>query len=238
MGAFIAAATGFPTVVFTAALVVVVLYWLLVALGAADAHGHAHAHAHVHIHVRGHGHGHGHANGRGQANDRGQVNGRGPAGSQWLGGVPVTLAFSLFVAVGWLISFCANALFVPSGPAGLLVGAIVLIATAYASWSATKLLVRPLHPLFPDEQGPSRLDFVGLTCTIRTGRVDAGFGQAEVRAADGSAATVQVRQTGNDALASGSTGLLYAYDEPGEFFWVAPYDSALDPRTGPGGNPG
>lgn len=49
---------------------------------------------------------------------------------------------------------------------------------------------------------------------------------------------VQVRQTGGGSgegvLASGSTGLLYAYDETGEFFWVAPYDSALDPRTGPG----
>ncbi|MFE2419717.1 hypothetical protein [Streptomyces hokutonensis] len=204
MGAFIAAATGFPAVVFTAALAVVVLYWLLVALGAADAHGHGHAHGHFHV------------------------------GGRWLGGVPVTLAFSLFVAVGWLISFCASVLLVPSGPAGVLVGAVVLIVTVYVSWQATKLLVRPLHRLFPDEHGPSRLDFVGLTCTIRTGRVDAGFGQAEVRAADGSAATVQVRQTGNEALAGGSTGLLYAYDETGEFFWVAPYDSALDPRTGPG----
>ena len=220
MGAFIAAATGFPTVVFTAALVVVVLYWLLVALGAADAHGHGHAH----VHIRGHAH----------VNARGHDGGRGHGYGRWLGGVPVTLAFSLFVAVGWLISFCGSVLLVPSGPAGVLVGAGVLIGAGYASWQATKLLVRPLHRLFPDEHGPSRLDFVGLTCTIRTGRVDAGFGQAEVRAADGSAATVQVRQTGNDALASGSTGLLYAYDEPGEFFWVAPYDSALDPRTGPG----
>ncbi|WP_405991821.1 hypothetical protein [Streptomyces sp. NBC_00986] len=206
MGAFFAAATGFPTVVFTAALTVVVLFWLLVALGAADARGHAH----VHLNSRAHGDGWG------------------------LGGVPVTLAFSLFTAVGWLISYCANVLFVPSGPVGVLVGAVVLTVTVYVSWRATKLLVRPLHRLFPDEHGPSRLDFVGLTCTIRTGRVDAGFGQAEVRSADGSAAVVQVRQTGNDALAGGSTGLLYAYDETGEFFWVAPYDSALDPRTGPG----
>ncbi|WP_405973231.1 hypothetical protein OG496_30810 [Streptomyces sp. NBC_00988] len=210
MGAFFAAATGFPTVVFTAALTVVVLFWLLVALGAADAHGHAHAH----LNSRAHGDGWG------------------------LGGVPVTLAFSLFTAVGWLISYCASVLLVPSGPVGVLVGAVVLTGTVYVSWQATKLFVRPLHRLFPDEHGPSRLDFVGLTCTIRTGRVDAGFGQAEVRSADGSAAVVQVRQTGDDSgegvLASGSTGLLYAYDETGEFFWVAPYDSALDPRTGPG----
>ena len=59
--------------------------------------------------------------------------------------------------------------------------------------------------------------------------MDGGFGQAEVRPADGSSALVQVRQSGDDTLGSGSTGLLYAYDEPGEFFWVAPYDSALDP---------
>ena len=209
MGAFIAAATGFPAIVFTAALVVVVLYWLLVALGAADAHGHGHVHTRTHVHSRAH------------------------SAGRWLGGVPVTLAFSLFVAVGWLISFCASVLFVPSGRAGVLVGVVVLIGTVYVSWQATKLFVRPLHRLFPDEHGPSRLDFVGLTCTIRTGRVDAGFGQAEVRAADGSAAVVQVRQTGNDALAGGSTGLLYAYDDTGEFFWVAPYDSALDPRIGP-----
>ena len=212
MGAFFAAAIGFPAVVFSAALLVVVLYWLLVALGAADAHGHGHLHAHVH--------------------SRAHFAGR------WLGGVPVTFAFSLFVAVGWLISYCASVLLVPSGPAGVLVGVVVLIGTVYVSWQATKLFVRPLHRLFPDEHGPSRLDFVGLTCTIRTGRVDAGFGQAEVRAADGSTAVVQVRQPDGDlaqgVLGSGSTGLLYAYDETGEFFWVAPYDSALDPRTGPG----
>lgn len=165
MGAFLAAATGFPTVVFTAALVVVVLFWLLVALGAADAHGHAH----MHLNSRAHGDGWG------------------------LGGVPVTLVFSLFVSVGWLISYCASVLLVPSGPVGILVGAAVLIGTVYVSWRATKLFVRPLHRLFPDEPGPSRLDFVGLTCTIRTGRVDAAFGQAEVRATDGSAAVVQVR---------------------------------------------
>ncbi|MEV5534408.1 hypothetical protein [Streptomyces prunicolor] len=210
MGAFLAAAIGFPTVVFTAALTVVVLFWLLVALGAADAHGHAHAHLNSRAHSDGWG----------------------------LGGVPVTLALSLFVAVGWLVSYCASVLLVPSGPVGILVGAVVLIGTVYVSWQATKLFVRPLHRLFPDEHGPSRLDFVGLTCTIRTGRVDAGFGQAEVRSADGSAAVVQVRQPDGDlaqgALGSGSTGLLYAYDETGEFFWVAPYDSALDPRTGPG----
>ncbi|MCY0955349.1 hypothetical protein OTB16_39185, partial [Streptomyces sp. H27-S2] len=59
---------------------------------------------------------------------------------------------------------------------------------------------------------------------------DAEFGQAEVAAGDGSTAVVQVRQLGSDPLMLGSTALLYAYDEAGEFFWVAPFDAALDPR--------
>ncbi|MGW0395072.1 hypothetical protein ACWDYJ_30200 [Streptomyces sp. NPDC003042] len=53
-----------------------------------------------------------------------------------------------------------------------------------------RLLARSAAKLFPDEPGPSRLDFVGLTCVIRMGRVDAGFGQAEVTAVDGSSALV------------------------------------------------
>ncbi|MGH1554761.1 hypothetical protein ACRAWF_31065 [Streptomyces sp. L7] len=65
--------------------------------------------------------------------------------------------------------------------------------------------------------------------------MDADFGQAEVRAADGSAATVQVRQTGNDALAGGSTGLLYAYDEaPASSSGSRPTTSRWTQRTGPG----
>lgn len=210
MGAFVAAATGFPTILFTAALVVVVLFWLLVALGAADAHGFG-VHAHVHAH--------GHADGWG------------------LGGVPVTIPFSLLTAIGWILSLSGSVLLAPlthSGIARAAVSVAVWAGSLFVAWRATRLLMRPLRGLFPDEHGPSRLDFVGLTCTIRTGRVDDGFGQAEVRSADGSAAVVQVRQTGNDALSSGSTGLLYAYDETGEFFWVAPYDTALDPRGNPG----
>ena len=74
----------------------------------------------------------------------------------------------------------------------------------------------PLANLFPDEPAPSLHDFVGLTCTIRTGRVDGDFGQAEVAARDGSTAVVQVRQNDGARLELGSTGLLYAYDDTGE----------------------
>ncbi|MFF4055338.1 hypothetical protein ACFYZ8_06915 [Streptomyces sp. NPDC001668] len=199
MRTFFEVASGFPTILFTAALVVVVCFWLLVAVGAADHHGFD-TDAHV---------------------------------DAWgMGGVPVTVVFSLLTAFGWFTSLSATVLLDPLTAPGLpraLVRLAVLVVALLVAWGVTRVLVRPLHRLLRDEPGPSRQDFVGLTCTIRTGRVDARFGQAEVTAPDGSTAVVQVRQSGGEDLTSGSTGLLYAYDEAGEFFWVACYDSALDP---------
>ncbi len=75
----------------------------------------------------------------------------------------------------------------------------------------------------------SRRDFVGRMCVIRTTWVDRAFGQAEVRAADGSAANIQVRAD-ESGLRLGSTALIFDYDADGEFFWVMPYDAALDPE--------
>ncbi|WP_328738779.1 hypothetical protein OHA91_05975 [Streptomyces erythrochromogenes] len=200
MDEFIKAALGLPTVLFSAALVVVLGFWLLVLCGAADHEG---------------------------------VGSDVDSGALGLGGVPVTVPASLLVAVAWFASLSGSALLARTGWPDALVhffGATLLFGSPFLSWRVTRVLVRPLTKLFPDEPGPSRLDFVGLTCVIRTGRVDAGFGQAEVAAEDGSTALVQVRQHGSDPLMLGSTALLYAYDDAGEFFWVAPFDTALDPR--------
>ncbi|WP_433549009.1 hypothetical protein ACQPZG_31060 [Streptomyces sp. CA-294286] len=200
MGEFMTAAAGFPTLLFTAALVVVVGFWLLVLCGAV-------------------------------AHD--SFDGELDAGALGLGGVPVTVAMSLLVASAWFLGLSGSVLLGRSGIAGAglhLLNIVVLLVALGVSWLLTRLLLGQLRRLFPDEPGPSRQDFVGLTCTIRTGRVDARFGQAEVAARDGSTAVVQVRQYGAGELGLGSTGLLYAYDEDGEYFWVSPYDAELSPR--------
>ncbi|MFI0975811.1 hypothetical protein ACH4SP_02140 [Streptomyces sp. NPDC021093] len=200
MGEFLDAAAGFPTLLLSAALVVVVGFWLLVLIGGAD---HDAFDGDVNTDVLG------------------------------FGGVPVSVSASLFVALAWFLSLSGSVLAARagvSGPGRAVVGTAVLVASVLVARSLTRILVRPLAKLFPDEPGPSRHDFVGLTCTIRTGRVDSRFGQAEVAARDGSTSVVQVRQYGTEALALGSTGLLYAYDEDGEFFWVSPFGMELYPR--------
>ncbi|MFP3986969.1 hypothetical protein U9R90_05580 [Streptomyces sp. E11-3] len=209
MGEFLNAAIAFPTVLFTGALVVVLGFWLLAVFGAADT----------------------------DAFDT--EAGFGAAG---LGGVPVTVVVSLLTLFAWFTSLVGTVLLDRWGASGAVATAAafgVLVFAVLVSWRLTRLFLRPLRSLFPDEPAPSRLDFVGRSCTVRTSRVDDGFGQAEVAADDGSTAVVQVRQTAEDlaahpthALTFGSTALLYAYDEAGEFFWAAPhpsYEGLLDP---------
>ena len=225
MGDFLGAVTAYPTVVFTFALVVVAGYWLLVLLGGAHFHGargghHGHGHSgghHGHVHNGGH-HGHGHGGGR-----------HGHGGLQrvlGLGGVPITVAVSLVVAFAWFSALTGRAVF------GGRDEAVLRPAALAGGWLGARVLVWPLRRLMPaPAPPPSRRDFVGLGCVIRTGRVGPDFGQAEVHAVDGSSAVVQVRQSPDDAagpggvLRAGASALIYDYDDEGEFFWVMPAPS-------------
>ncbi|MYS20194.1 hypothetical protein GA0115240_11728 [Streptomyces sp. DvalAA-14] len=244
MGEFTGVVLGFPTVFYGGALVVVVGYWLGVLVGVADAHGPGAGHGHM-----GAGHHGGHT---GQAGHGGHPGLLGAAG---LGGVPVVAVLSLLTAFSWFLSLAASVALDGAGLDGrprIAVDFLVLVAALFGAWPLTWTLVRPLRHLFPQERAPSREDFLGRICVIRTGSVTARFGQAEVAAPDGSTAILQVRlseaagearDTGSSdgsgarsgprsgpgpgaaALSAGSTALLYAYDTDGEFFWVAPFDA-------------
>lgn len=208
MSEFLSAAVAFPTVVFGGALVVVVCFWLLVLVGAA-----------------------------------------GPDSfdtdldteAVGFGGVPVSVSVSLFVVLSWFAGLTGSVLVLRSGATGTARAALHLAVLAGAlliAWGVVRMLLHRFRRFFPAEPPPSRADFVGQVCTIRTGSVSSDFGQAEVAAADGSTAIVQVRQARrpsvpDEVFTSGSTGLLYAYDADGEFFWVSPYDAALAPRPLP-----
>ncbi|GIH74685.1 hypothetical protein [Planobispora longispora] len=209
LGSFTETALSFPTVLFTFPLIVVVGYWLLALLGGAVLDD---------------------AAGDGVAGDDaiGDAELSGAAGflaGLGLGGVPVSVTVSLLVAIAWFASLAGSALI--TGTAAL---AAVPVAAIGCAWLGTRLLTLPLRRVARKERAPSRADFVGRTCVIRTGRVGGDFGQAEVTAPDGSSALVQVRQTGDDVFLAGSTALIFAYDSGGEFFWVMPYDAELDPH--------
>ncbi|MEU4214103.1 hypothetical protein [Actinoplanes sp. NPDC026623] len=140
-----------------------------------------------------------------------------------LGGVPASIVLSLFIALAWFVTLAGGELLAAIPAAFVLAGALVL------AWVITRLAVALLRRFMPAGTEPSRADFVGLTCVVRTGRVTATFGQAEVHAPDGSSAIVQVRQAGDDELRAGTVALLFDFDSDGEFFWVVPVDIATSP---------
>jgi hypothetical protein len=142
-----------------------------------------------------------------------------------LGGVPATVTASVVVVASWFVSL-VGVLVIATLDAGTVVGIVagcgVLLVALVCGLYAARLVAVPLRRLYAPGGEASRGDFVGRECVIRTGRVTGDFGQAEVTAADGSSAIIQVRQTGEHALASGSRALVFDYDIDGEFFWVAP----------------
>ncbi|GAA2493408.1 hypothetical protein [Winogradskya humida] len=137
-----------------------------------------------------------------------------------LGGVPASVVLSLLVVFAWFGSLAGTELL------DMIPVALVLAGAVAAAWILTKVAVMAVKRFLPTGPEPSRADFIGLTCVIRTGRVTRTFGQAEVHSPDGSSAIVQVRQAGDDDLRAGTTALLYDVDPEGEFFWVIPSDIA------------
>ncbi|MET9970680.1 hypothetical protein ABZZ80_33410 [Streptomyces sp. NPDC006356] len=123
MRTFLAVATGLPTILLTAALVVTVCFWFLVAAGFATADSFD---ADVDLRAWG------------------------------MGGVPVTIAVSALTVLAWSLSVggtLALALFTSPGPATGLLRMVVPVLALLAAWRITRLFVRPLHRLFPDEPG-------------------------------------------------------------------------------------
>lgn len=133
MGEFLNAAVGFPTMLFTAALIVVAGFWLLVLCGVAE---------------------------------RDEFDSDVDAEALHLDVVPVSVAASLFVTVGWMLSMAGSLLLDRAGLPGFLsrlLSTALLVVTPLLSWLVTRRLVRPLSKLFPDEPGPSRQDVVSLS---------------------------------------------------------------------------
>ena len=131
MGTFLAAATGLPAILPTAALVVIVCFWLLVGLGVATARDF-------------------------DADADLRAWGMGGVPVTVALSALTALAWSLSVGAALLLTA-----FAPSGPATGLLRMVVPVAALLAAWRLTCLLVRPLHRLFPDEPGLRELRRAG-----------------------------------------------------------------------------
>ncbi|MGG7569270.1 hypothetical protein [Streptomyces sirii] len=120
MGALLAAAAGFPTLMFTTALTVGVIFWLLVAFGVTDS---------------------------------GSFDADVDTDAWGMGGIPVSVTFSIMTVLAWCVSIVATVLLDPLVGPGMgraVVRLAVLAAAVLVAWRVTRVLVPPLHRLLPD----------------------------------------------------------------------------------------
>lgn len=177
MAIFLQIIFGFPTVLFTALLALVLLYWLVAITGLLELEALDHL-------ILG-------EDGVGDAGGLAAL-----LNKLGLGRVPLTIIVSLIVLFGWVVCFAGVRLLMPATEVvaiRFVVGAVIFAVALVAGVLATSLALRPVHALLrriPVGGVPASL--LGRTGVVRSGKVTPESGQALVE--DGGAGLLlQVR---------------------------------------------
>jgi hypothetical protein len=229
MTELLTASLRFPTVVFTIALGIALVYWLFVLLGALDldllggGHGDMDIGGGHDIGGGGHDIGGGHDAGGDATGDGSDASdGGGGLGGLWhtlgLGTVPLTISISIIVLVGWCGTLLATTYIAgDSLPLRSLIFPIVLLLT----FPIAALLVKPLAPIFKIKEGKTNADYIGHVCTITTNSVDTTFGFATIEDG-GSHVQISVRCDHPTGLVRGDKALVIDFDAARRTFLVEP----------------
>jgi hypothetical protein len=205
MSEFLAAAFGFPTVIFTALLGVVLFYWALAIVGLVDFSHHGlgldvDLDVDTHTHIDG---------------DAGEISTLASyVVAMGLDGVPFSVIVSLIVLFAWTVACIGSAWLMPLVPATVLqvaAGLGIALASIALSIVLTARAVRPLRPLFVTHGAKTNASLVGLPCKVVTGSVDDKVGRAEVQQR-GTAINVRVWAKTPNAFTRGSSARLVEYD--------------------------
>jgi hypothetical protein len=232
MAQFLTLVLSFPTVPFTVAMGVVLLYWLFVILGvvghdvldgagggakaateaaagAIKAAGDAATGAVKAVAGMKAASAHDHA---------GDTDG-GLFSMLGLGKVPVTITFSSIVFFSWVASMFGRG-WLGSGTLG---GSAVMLGSLVLALFISAGALKPFARVFEPARAASRQDIVGHICTITSGKVNAGFGTATL--ADGGAGLLlSVVCAKDNRLADGDRAVIVQWDEAAQAFDVEPVD--------------
>lgn len=232
MQEFLQIALSFPTIIFSGMLIGVVLYWLMVILGAVDLEllefdidletdfdlnmdvdmdvdAGLDADADVDV----------------EAPGSGFL--RAIMAAIGLGTVPVTIIASIVTLASWLLCFTAIYFLGPVLGTSIFAGLAVVAISFVLSLPITSIFTHPLKSVFKLHTHTGGHTLVGKLCMVTSGSVTDSFGQAEVD--DGGAGLiVSIRCDNPEALARGSRALLIDYDDERDIFFVEPYDNLLE----------
>lgn len=212
MSEFLSVVFGFPTIVFSILLAVVLVYWVLAIVGLVD-FGETAIDADIGQHADAPG------------DDLGVIASYVVAFG--LSGVPFSIVVTLLVVVGWALSTFAGIWllsWVPTLPLQIVAGLVVLALCAALSLVITARLVRPLRGVFVTRYGTDSASLVGQSCRILTGVVDEKQGRAEV-AQRGAGINIRVWAPSPNTLRRGSTALILEYDAAAHRYLVQASES-------------
>jgi len=256
MTEFLTAILSFPTVVFTVLLIVIVLYWLMVIIGAIGVdvlHVGEAAGGKIEGMVSGAVEGkiEGVVGGAVEAKIEGMASGaldgaagkvEGAAGHVGGGGgflamlgfgkVPATVVISSLVLWSWALTLSLVSAGSDLGLNVWLVDTVSPFVAVFLAGALTGLIVRALGRFLVHHEPLKRRDLVGKLCTITTGRVDAGFGQALI-AESGVDLTIDVRCDPPNGLVRHARAVVVAYDADHETFTVEAYEQGLGQNERP-----
>ena len=195
MDSFLLNLSSYPTAIYSVALVVVIGYWLLAMLGTFDLDV---LDADIDLDLDG---------------DVGEI-GRFAGLMTTLGftGVPVTIVISLLVLNGWIVCYFLSVL-VPDFPQFIFIIQLVIetgiaIGSFMIAIPVTATMIKPMKGLFVSlNQGPKSRSLLGVSCQVRSSRLDQGFGEVECQH-DGASLIIKARSIGEAKFATGDTVVL------------------------------
>lgn len=146
-----------------------------------------------------------------------------------LGGVPVTIALSLLIFIGWastLLGMHWLGPMLPEAFPSLIVKGGVFVGGAALGVGLSALAIKPLRPFFKFKHAPTRHTLLGRVCVIDSGSVDGRYGQALLE--DGGAGLrLHVVCAKANTLKRGDRALILEFDRAREVYEVEPVDWLL-----------
>jgi hypothetical protein len=250
MTALLVSLFTFPTIIFSIPMILVLLYWLMVMLGALDVelfHSADGVDGAIHGSLKGAAEGIGESAAHGVGEAAGHLGGgHGEAldgihghhhGLFWdflsvlkLTSGPITVVMSLFVFWNWFA--CSLTMQLTQGMLHVnwsrwLIGTLVLVCSLVFSLLMTSISVRPLERFFIVHQATSKQELVGKVVTIKTTYVDQQFGQGLME--DGGASLLlHVRTDGKTSLKLGEKALIVSYMPAKDTFLVESMANVMD----------
>ena len=138
-------------------------------------------------------------------------------------GMPLLLAINLISLFAWAIAMTAMVILGGADNSiSAMLGIPVLVGSFLLGGFLTGRIAKRFAHVFVPTLAMRRRQLVGTVCTIKTGKVTADFGQAEVHDDEGSSLIVQVRCAKENDLASGDRALIFDLDTERGVFQVSP----------------